>query len=241
METVDFEAENYVYVPRKKQKKLKKKKSFLRRFIFKAAVFLAFIFFLALIAFNTVTPIIVATAEAKIKSLSTMAINSAIFEVMSMGVKYNDLITITKDDAGKIQLIQANAVLINRLAQDTARTSELQLSKIGEQGINIPIGTLSGLTIFTGQGPSIVVKVVPAGSVVCEFMSEFENAGINQTRHKIYLEVVTAVLVVLPANNLTIYTNTQVLVAESIIVGEVPNTYLSMDSIGGSRYNLVPQ
>jgi sporulation protein YunB len=169
-----------------------------------------------------------------------MAINSAIFEVMSMGVRYNDLITVTKDGAGKIQLIQANAVLINRLAQDTARTSELQLSKIGEQGINIPIGTLSGLTIFTGQGPSITVKVVPAGSVVCEFMSEFENAGINQTRHKIYLEVVTAVLVVLPANNLTIYTNTQVLVAESIIVGEVPNTYLSMESIGGSRYNLVP-
>lgn len=198
------------------------------------------LFIIGLIALRSVSPTIVAFAEARISSLVTAAVNDAIFNVMSDGMAYGDLVTIEKGAEGSAVILTANSIKINKLANDTAKMSEQFISAIGEQGIEIPLGTLTGTPLFSGKGPKVMISVEPVGSVICRFVSEFEQAGINQTRHKIYLDVMTEVDIIIPTAECTVNTVTQVLVAESILIGNVPDTYLFFGGSGGNLLDLIP-
>jgi sporulation protein YunB len=90
-----------------------------------------------------------------------------------------------------------------------------------------------------GRGPQISVKMTPVGAVVCRFISHFETAGINQTVHKIYVNVVAKVSVVLPLSTRSVETDQQVLISECVIVGQVPEVYLHSDSLD-TLLNFVP-
>lgn len=211
----------------------------LKKGIILAVIFLVIVV-VCIYTLNSVSPTIVAFSEAKIKSLTTAAVNSAIFEVMLEPISYGDLVSIEKNADGEITLIAANSMIINKLARDMAQSTETYIEKMGEQDVKIPIGTLSGSPLLAGKGFKVTIKVLPLGSVKCQFVSEFETAGINQTRHKIYLDVVATISIVLPTSQSIVKTNTPVLVSESIIVGKVPDTYLSAGSIFGQDYDLTP-
>ena len=211
----------------------------LKKGIILAVIFLVIVV-VCIYTLNSVSPTIVAFSEAKIKSLTTAAVNSAIFEVMLEPISYSDLVSIEKNADGEITLIAANSMIINKLARDMAQSTEIYIEKMGEQDVKIPIGTLSGSPLLAGKGFKVTIRVLPLGSVKCQFVSEFETAGINQTRHKIYLDVVATISIVLPTSQSIVKTNTPVLVSESIIVGKVPDTYLSAGSIFGQDYDLTP-
>lgn len=211
----------------------------LKKGIILAVIFLVIVV-VCIYTLNSVSPTIVAFSEAKIKSLTTAAVNSAIFEVMLEPISYGDLVSIEKNADGEITLIAANSMIINKLARDMAQSTETYIEKMGEQVVKIPIGTLSGSPLLAGKGFKVTIRVLPLGSVKCQFVSEFETAGINQTRHKIYLDVVATISIVLPTSQSIVKTNTPVLVSESIIVGKVPDTYLSAGSIFGQDYDLTP-
>ena len=133
-------------------------------------VLLIAIVVLVIYTLNSVGPVIVSVSEARIRALTTSAVNSAIFEVMTEPTKYSELITIQKDDAGNITLIEANAIVINNLAREMAKQTETYMEAIGEQVIKIPVGTLSGSPLLSGKGPKVTVKVVPVGSVKCHYL-----------------------------------------------------------------------
>lgn len=211
----------------------------LKKGIILAVIFLVIVV-VCIYTLNSVSPTIVAFSEAKIKSLTTAAVNSAIFEVMLEPISYSDLVSIEKNADGEITLIAANSMIINKLARDMAQSTETYIEKMGEQDVKIPIGTLSGSPLLAGKGFKVTIRVLPLGSVKCQFVSEFETAGINQTRHKIYLDVVATISIVLPTSQSIVKTNTPVLVSESIIVGKVPDTYLTAGSIFGQDYDLTP-
>ena len=211
----------------------------LKKGIILAVIFLVIVV-VCIYTLNSVSPTIVAFSEAKIKSLTTAAVNSAIFEVMLEPISYGDLVSIEKNADGEITLIAANSMIINKLARDMAQSTETYIEKMGEQDVKIPIGTLSGSPLLAGKGFKVTIRVLPLGSVKCQFVSEFETAGINQTRHKIYLDVVATISIVLPTSQSIVKTNTPVLVSESIIVGKAPDTYLSAGSIFGQDYDLTP-
>ena len=211
----------------------------LKKGIILAVIFLVIVV-VCIYTLNSVSPTIVAFSEAKIKSLTTAAVNSAIFEVMLEPISYGDLVSIEKNADGEITLIAANSMIINKLARDMAQSTETYIEKMGEQDVKIPIGTLSGSPLLAGKGFKVTIRVLPLGSVKCQFVSEFETAGINQTRHKIYLDVVATISIVLPTSQSIVKTNSPVLVSESIIVGKVPDTYLSAGSIFGQDYDLTP-
>lgn len=186
-----------------------------------------------------VNPIIIQMSEAKIRSLATKAVGGAIYEVVSQDNVYNDLINVTYNNEGNITMIQANAIAINLLNRTLTRMAQTKLEEIGNQGINIPIGSFSGLPILVGKGPNINVKLIPIGAITSSFSSEFTYAGINQTNHKIYVNISSNISMVLPTTNQTIQTFTQVLICESIIIGKIPETYLQSDSLD-EMLNLVP-
>ncbi len=174
-----------------------------------------------------VNPVILTTSETKVKMMTSRAVNSAISEILNNNNIYDELVTISQDNNGNISMIQANAISINRLSKDISRLALVKIESIGDQGINIPLGSFTGMPILMGRGPEVLIKIVPIGTLDCVFKSEFLSAGINQTVHRIYLDVSSVVNLILPIFNDPVQTYTQVLICESVIVGRVPEFYFN--------------
>lgn len=188
---------------------------------------------------NVVNPVIISTSTAKVRSLSQRAVENVVWQVISDSAIYDSLVNIVRDENGKIVAINSNAATINMLALELTDKSQNALSQMGSAGVDIPIGSFSGMPIFTGRGPKINIKMLPIGTIYCKFDSSFTSAGINQTNHRIYLKVYSSVSVILPMANQRIDTETDLMIAESIIVGDIPETYLHSTSLD-EMMNLIP-
>lgn len=219
--------------------KTKKKLSGKQKVYFFVAIFLLIVVCALLYLNYVVNPVVISMSESKVRSLATKAVNASVYEIVGSGDIYDSIITITKNNDGDVAMVQANAVQINQIAQELTRLATTNLESIGQQGIDIPIGTFSGLPILVGRGPSVNVKMIPIGQISSSFKSVFSNAGINQTNHRIYVTITSKVSVVLPTANQTVETSTQVLICENIIIGKVPETYLHSDSLD-EMMNLIP-
>lgn len=206
-------------------------KIFKRKSFYVLLFILLILFLIGLYFVKIVNPLIINSSEVKVKSLTLKAINSAISDVMSESVLYNDLVNVITDENGKIVMLNANSIMINKLSKELVKCSQTKLSEIGDAGMAIPLGNFTGISLFIGLGPEVKVKLIPIGSVYCSFESKFETSGINQTHHRIYVNVEASVNMVLPIKNIRVKTSSQVLITESIIVGEVPNTYLHSNSM----------
>ena len=125
------------------------------------------------------------------------------------------------------------------IAGFTGKELKRKIEEYGKSGVSIPLGSFTGIPLFVGRGPKIKLKVNPIGAVNCSFLSQFETAGINQTNHKIYLKISADVGVVLPLLSTKYNTTRQVLISESIIVGEVQEVYLYSDTLD-TLLNFVP-
>lgn len=203
------------------------------------AIFLLLVIGVLLYINYVINPIILQTSEAKVKALAKKAVGSAIYEIVCNDDVYGSIINISKDKEENITMISANTVEINKLARKLARISQENLDLIGEQGINIPLGTFSGFPLLAGKGPNIRVNIIPIGAISANFRSEFSSAGVNQTIHKIYVIVSSSISVILPTANQKITTESEVLVCESVIVGRVPDAFLQSDSLD-EMMNLIP-
>ena len=163
-----------------------------------------------------------------ILTMAEEAMNDAVFDVMRSGGLYDDLMTVVLDDNGRVSVMRADTARMNELATTSALRVQQNLGEIAEAGISIPMGAALGSQLFAGSGPRITVKIVPVGAVSTEFMSEFSSAGINQTRHRIFLKLDTTVQMVIPTGTQTARVSAQVPVAESIIVGAVPDSFVDV-------------
>lgn len=189
---------------------------------------------------DAVRPTILSISEALLRAVTVRAMNDAVRETVGSDINYTDLIIIEKDEDGNIALVSANAVLMNNLAASTAIAAQDRILNIGEQGIRIPIGTIIGGQLLSGRGPVVTVKVEPVGSVTSDFKTEFEDAGINQTRHKIYLILNATVRIVIGNATQTVEIASQVLISETIIIGNVPQSYVNFEGAQDGMLNLLP-
>ncbi len=217
-----------------KASKKNKHKLFIFMFIF-ISIFSGVLCFLNFV----VNPVIIETSSSKVKSLSQDAVNTAVFEVIKDASIYDSLIKIQRDEEGNITMISSNAVRINYLSREIIENAQKRLEYLGSKGVNIPLGTFSGMPILVGHGPLVNIKLIPIGAINCNFSSKFISAGINQTNHKIYLEVNSNINIILPTASQSVNTKTQIMIAENIIIGKIPQTYLYSDDIG-NLLNLVP-
>lgn len=222
---------------RKEKKVVDKKKKFKKKIVLFSVISLTI--FLIVFFGTNVSNVVYSYSESKIRALSVKAVNNAVSELVTNKNIYDNLVNITTDNEGKIKLIQANSIQINMLTKDLIKTSQIKLEKIGADGINIPIGTFSGINLLNGRGPSINIKLIPVGDVVCNFLSEFSQAGINQTIHKLYVTIDTQVNIILPLKNNVVKTTTSILICESVIVGEIPQVYLNSNKLD-NLLDLVP-
>ncbi|NLK72312.1 MAG: sporulation protein YunB [Clostridiales bacterium] len=206
-------------------RKLLKKSKSLRFFLFIILVFL-FIIYGFIYFDNKIKPAVFNIAEMRVKEIATIAVNEAIFTEFAEKIQYDDLVQIKIDDEGNIVALQANTVLINTISSDMTLLIQNNIHNITSSQIKIPVGSILGSQILSQYGPMITLNVIPIGMTKVNFKTEFENAGINQTRHKIFLDVETYAKVIVPFNTNTINVHMTVPIAETIIVGEVPQSYV---------------
>ena len=173
-------------------------------------------------------PSILAIAEAKTVSIATQVINQVIEEKVKNRESAKDLVDVRLDNQGKIVFIQPNTMEFNRLSAEIAIDVQKELQELSNENIQIPIGQITGSQILAAIGPNIDVTVIPIGTVKIQTINNFEQAGINQTKHMISLSAETEVKIVVPIITKSTIVNTQVPIAEYVIVGDVPNTYVHL-------------
>ncbi|MGL6107909.1 sporulation protein YunB [Romboutsia sp.] len=177
---------------------------------------------------TSLRPTIKVLAETKALELANRSINKAVADIVQNKVNYSDLMNAKLDSEGKITMIESNTIMMNRIASDVALKIQEELKQVKTTTAYIPIGTALGSPILARYGPQIKVTIEPIGTVSVNFKTSFESAGINQTRHRIYLEAKTQVKVVIPLTTDTKEVKAQIPICETIIVGDVPNSYVNI-------------
>ena len=171
-----------------------------------------------------------ASAVSDASDAVTVSINNAIADIMRDGDYSADyFVTFEKSEAGEITAISSNMARINALSAKildriVGATDTHMLT------VNIPVGNLTGVSLLMGRGPKVPVKIITMTSSRVEFNNSIVTAGINQTKHQINLEVIVDIDILVPWGTESTQVITEVLIADTIVVGRVPDTYLSMES-----------
>ena len=184
-------------------------------------------------------PVLEGLASARVESTAARAMNEAILEVLG-SASTGELLSAQASNEGHVSLLTADAGKLNLLAADCAAAAQRRIQDLGEQGVSVPLGTLSGVPLLAGLGPRLSFRFTPVGMVQSSFHSEFRSAGINQTLHRITLQLTGTVRVVLPGRSYSVTVLTQAPVAENVIVGDVPEAYTNVANTD-DLLNLIPE
>ncbi len=177
-----------------------------------------------------ISPIIEQMALSRVKYLATKSINDAITEEISNGkLNYEDLVYFEKDDTGKITALKTNMVTINKLKVDIMEKVLDSIGNLPLSQLSIPLGNVINGDLLSGLGPMIPIRILPVGSVNATFSNIFTSAGINQTRHQVVMDVGVNISVIMPGKSIGTEVRVSFNVAETIIVGEVPQSFTFFD------------
>lgn len=175
---------------------------------------------------KNIRPTIVSISEIRARAITTETINNTIKTKIKRDINYNDLIFVKYDNEGKVTLMQANTILMNDIAAEVALEVQEELKAISESNIKVPLR--NAFDIQTINLPSINIKIISQGAVSVDYATEFESTGINQTRHRIYIIVTTDVKMIIPLVSEDIRITTNIPIAETIIIGDVPEQYINV-------------
>lgn len=170
-------------------------------------------------------------AETTVSNAVSQVVVAAVSDAINSGeIQYDKLIAFEKNNEGGITALQSNMAEFNRL--QSAITSDVlqRLAGMADTDLTIPIGTLSGSAFLAGRGPSLTVRMQSVGSCTAHFENSFDHAGINQTTHSILLYVDVSMSILLPGFSTHTQVESVFSVAETVIVGAVPDTYTYFDS-----------
>lgn len=145
--------------------------------------------------------------------------------------KYEDISNVIRDEQENIKMIQMNVITVNAITSDVAIKIQQELNNYKSGEFYIRLGTFTGTKILAGRGPNVPIKMSTIGNVDTELVSQFSQAGINQTLHRIYLNVSCTVTVLTPFDSIEQKITNQVLIAEAVILGDVPETYYNLNGV----------
>ncbi|SHH05967.1 sporulation protein YunB [Thermosyntropha lipolytica DSM 11003] len=166
----------------------------------------------------------IAKSKAQIRGVEM--INKIVNDKVVAQIKYEDLVIVHKDDKGHVVLLQPNTIMFNKMMSNTVIEITASLNELKEESIPIPLGQLTGSKMLAAAGPRFNVRIIPAGQVNVEVMDKFEQAGINQTRHLIYFQIDHTLRIAVPFMADEIKVRSTIPLAETIIIGDVPQTYV---------------
>jgi sporulation protein YunB len=212
----------------------RKRKRLGRRFIIVGLLLLAFAFYVDF----QVRPLIERVTEYQCRTVAVRIINDAVLSELNSEIyNYSSIINLAFDESGGLKSITSDMNAVNRLKSRSTLIINDAVGALEKMNIGISLGTVSGVGVLYGRGPVIPVRVLPKGYANTVLVSEFSSAGINQTLHRIILEVEADITAIIPGFSQTMTVRTNYIVAETVIVGEVPHMYMQMSS--GDLFNRV--
>jgi len=180
------------------------------------------------LAIDAIYPLLDTLCEKEAESIATLISNEQATIVMK-NYKYEDIMKIEKDTEGSIKMISANMITINEIISDVAIKIQEELNKEEKMKIGIRLGTFTGSRLLSGRGPLVKIVIIPVGTVETDLRSEFVSEGVNQTLHRVYLQVNCKVNILTPFNSIQKEIRNQVLLMENVIVGNIPNSYYNFE------------
>lgn len=210
---------------------MKKKKKRVLKFL---CFFTAFVITVVSIYFSS-DRIVVSLAEKTFDSIISSASYHAVDIIVEEKYRYSDLVDIKTDSSGNVGMIITDSYAVNKLAATAATKAYDYVSEKIEKGVEVPLGAFTGIRLISGFGAKVSMNVISVASVKCDFVSEFAQAGINQTRHSLYLNIICVVNVVTKTKTKKINDKITVLVFDNLIVGKVPNVVVTPITIGKSE------
>jgi len=193
--------------------------------IFKNKLLIFLFMFTVIFVFidSRIRPQIITLARYKVQSVVTQAANQAIIEQMEQSpLSYGDLITVQRNENGEITLLSYNALEVNRLKSQITSTVISKVQMMDKADIYIPIGSISNLDMLNNKGPLLHFVITPAAFVETDIESEFETTGINQVNHRIFIVLKISASALIPNYSTDVEFKTRVCVAQTVIVGKVP-------------------
>lgn len=175
-------------------------------------------------------PIVSEVAHAQIRNHFTAVLESGMNRaLLSHDPDYGDFVSVQRDETGDITALTTNLVLINQIRAETIENILAELEEVNISIVQIPLGSLFDTELFWAKGPVLQARAMTIGTVSVEFDSSFSDAGVNQTLHQIWLNSAVPVTVILPGGMLETTIKADFCVAETVIVGQVPGTFLQLE------------
>lgn len=170
-------------------------------------------------------------ATSRASNMVNRIVTEAVNETIDSGYfEYDHLISFEKDNEGKVTVVKSNMPEFNRLQAQILDLILERISDVSTRDLSIPLGSLTGSTLLSGRGPGITVRMQSVGSSTAWLENQFISAGINQTKHQILLNVDVNVSILLPGFRTATKVSNSFVVAETVIVGSVPQTYTYFSS-----------
>ena len=192
------------------------------------ALFIVFNLLLTLFD-RKVMPSVLNISETMMRAESIKTINTVSVEVFDEKASKKDIVKIERDKNNKINSISADTILLNKLSSEIAIRCNERLEELGAKGIEVPLGWMTDKSVYYNLGPKITIEMEPLGNIESSYESVFESAGINQTRHKVYLNVKAKIKIIIPMYTKEIEVDAQIPLSETIIVGEIPDAAIQLN------------
>ena len=199
-----------------------------RRVLARLLLFVGMTLVLATAVYATaqLRPLLESMATTRVSNTVNRIVFEAVNEAIESGeITYDQLISFEKDNDGKITAVHSNMAACNRLQVEILDIILARIDQVSARELSIPVGSLTGSALLAGRGPRIKVRMESVGSSSARFENEFSSAGINQTNHRIVLHIDVSVAILLPGFTTATQVSNAVNVAETVIVGTVPDTY----------------
>ena len=170
---------------------------------------------------KTITPVFNNLCQSEAKATATKIVNDTIDDVME-NYTYTDLVVINKDNDGKINSIHADTATLNKIVSNIATNIQKNIDSQENRDIYIRLGTFTGITLLSGRGPKVPIRISSIGNIDTNIKSEFESAGINQTIHRITLETKCEIQILTPFNTIVSSVEDKVILAKNKGIGKIP-------------------
>ena len=179
---------------------------------------------------KAVTPVFNKICSDKAKSVATLITNEETTNSI-IDYKYSDFIIIHKDESGNIIMLESNMKNINIVISDVAYRIQNSINNTKDEEVTLNLGTFTGVSVLSGSGFRVPIRISTIGNVKTDVKSEFKSQGINQTLHRLYLQIDCEISILTPFNTINESISNQLILAENIIVGEIPDSYYNINGI----------
>ncbi len=175
-------------------------------------------------------PIAQELIKTQVDNQASDAINEAIGEQIDSGdISYDNMVSVEKSANGSVSAVRTNIAEINRLKTGVLKRVDERLENLSEEKLSVPMGNVMLPELLSGKGPNVPVRVLAVRTSDAVFRNSFESAGINQTLHRITIDIHVVITVMTWTGTMQIAVDSAVVAAETVIVGTVPTTYFGME------------